>query len=48
MTFSSRDKFYIGAGRWTNCSDGCCGFEQNVIHEILKDEVNEQCQFIIL
>jgi hypothetical protein len=27
--------------------DGCCWFERNFIHEILKDEVNEQYQFII-
>ncbi|CAJ2631891.1 putative F-box/FBD/LRR-repeat protein At4g03220 [Trifolium pratense] len=48
MTFSSCDKFYIGVGGWTNDSDGCCGFEHNIIHEMLKDEVNEQCQLIIL
>jgi hypothetical protein len=48
MTFSSCDKFYIGADGWTNDSDGCRGFEHNVIHEMLKDEVNEQCQLIIL
>jgi hypothetical protein len=48
MTFSSCDKFYIGAGEWTNDFDGCCGFDRNVIHEMLKDEVNEQCQLIIL
>nr|ABD33037.2 Cyclin-like F-box [Medicago truncatula] len=60
MTFSSRDKAYIGAGRWTRdandrrkdtrfCGDGGCRwFEENVIHEMLKDEVNEQCQLIIL
>jgi len=47
MTFSSLHKFYIGAGRWTTDSDGCL-LEQNVIHEMLKNEVNEQCQLIIL
>jgi hypothetical protein len=47
ITFSSLDKFYIGAGRWTNSSDGCCWFERNLIHENLKDEVYEQCQLII-
>ncbi|KAK2417616.1 hypothetical protein QL285_039896 [Trifolium repens] len=47
ITFSSLDKFYIGAGRWTNGSDGCCWFERNLIHENLKDEVHEQCQLII-
>ena len=60
MTFNSRDKAYIGAGRWTRdandrrrftrfCGDdGCRWFGENVIHEMLKDEVNEQCQLIIL
>ncbi|WJX79883.1 hypothetical protein P8452_62958 [Trifolium repens] len=48
MTFSSCDKFYIGDGGWTNDSDGCRGFEHNIIHEMLKDEVNEQCPLIIL
>ena len=65
MTFSSRDKAYMEAGRWikdTNYRDryyidarrwinlcgGGCWFGQNVIHEMLKDEVNEQCHLIIL
>jgi len=65
MTFSSRDKAYIGAGTWTrdtsdhdkcyisrhrwiNFCGGGCWFGENVFHEMLKDEVNEQCQLIIL
>jgi hypothetical protein len=28
ITFTPRDKFYIGAGEWTESSDGCW-FEQN-------------------
>ncbi|XP_058748602.1 F-box/LRR-repeat protein 13-like [Vicia villosa] len=48
ISFSSRHNYYIGAGRWTMDSDGCCWFEQNFIHEHLKEEVNEQCQLIIL
>jgi len=47
ITFSSRDKFYTGDGGWTNDSDGCCWFEGNLIHKMLKDEVHEQCQLII-
>ncbi|KAK2363714.1 putative F-box/LRR-repeat protein [Trifolium repens] len=47
ITFGSHDKFYIGAGRWTNCSDGCCWYERNLIHENLKNEVHEQCELII-
>jgi hypothetical protein len=57
---SRDDKADIGAGRWTRdandrrkdnffCgNDGCRWFGENVIHEMLKDEVNEQCQLIIL
>lgn len=65
MIFSSRDKFYMGAGRWTSDSKPCdkfytsatewvngcgggCWFGENVIQEMLKDEVKEQCQLIIL
>lgn len=48
ITFSSRDLFYIGAGRWTKGSAGCVCFERNLIHEMLKDEVKEQCQLKIL
>lgn len=29
ITFSSHDKFYIGAGSWTKGSDGCCWFDRN-------------------
>ncbi|AES81191.1 transmembrane protein, putative [Medicago truncatula] len=50
MIFSSRDKAYIGAGRWTRDANdrrrrtifcgvgGCRWFGENVIHEMLKDE----------
>nr|ABD33035.1 hypothetical protein MtrDRAFT_AC150889g14v2 [Medicago truncatula] len=50
MIFSSRDKAYIGAGRWTRdpndrrrrtifCGGGGCRwFGENVIHEMLIDE----------
>jgi hypothetical protein len=52
VIFTSCDKFYIGAGRWTddstNDSDSCCWFGHNVIREMLNDKVNEQCQLIIL
>ncbi|XP_058742291.1 uncharacterized protein LOC131614753 [Vicia villosa] len=49
ITFSSRHNSYIGAGAWTNKgSNGCCWFERNLIHKHLKDEVNEQCQLVIL
>ncbi|CAI8616455.1 unnamed protein product [Vicia faba] len=48
ITFSSRHDSYIGAERWTEGFDRCCWFDQNLIHELLKDEVNEQCQLIIL
>ncbi|AES95313.1 hypothetical protein MTR_5g024120 [Medicago truncatula] len=56
----SRDKAYIGVGRWTRDANdrrrrtifcgggGCRWFGENVIHEMFKDEVNEQCQLIIL
>jgi hypothetical protein len=49
ITFGSHDKFYIGAGRWSNgsASYGCCWFERNFIHEKLKDEVHEPCRLII-
>nr|ABD32495.1 Cyclin-like F-box [Medicago truncatula] len=47
ITFSSCDKFYIGAERWTKTSKYCC-YDGNLIHEVLKDEVDEQCQLIIL
>jgi len=47
MTFSSRNKFYTGSGRWTNDSDSCCWFERNLIHKMLKDEVPDQCELII-
>ncbi|KAK2417614.1 hypothetical protein QL285_039895 [Trifolium repens] len=47
ITFGSDDKFYVGAGRWTNGSNGCCWFERNLIHEKLKDEVHEPCRLII-
>ncbi|CAK8543514.1 unnamed protein product [Lathyrus sativus] len=49
ITFSSRQNYYIGAGTWTKASDdGCCWFDRNLIHESLKDEVNEQCRLVIL
>ncbi|CAK8543527.1 unnamed protein product [Lathyrus sativus] len=48
ITFSSRHNYYIGAGSWTKLSGGCRSFDRNLIHEHLKDEVNEQCQLIIL
>ncbi|XP_058740243.1 uncharacterized protein LOC131612465 [Vicia villosa] len=48
ITFSSRRSFYIGAGRWSKGFDNCGWFERNLIHEHLQDEVNEQCQLIIL
>ena len=48
ITLSSCHNYYIGAGRWNMDSHGCCWFERNVIHEHLKDEVNEHCQLIIL
>ncbi|WJX84272.1 hypothetical protein P8452_66864 [Trifolium repens] len=45
ITFSSLDKFYMGAGRWTEEYDTCClGFKRTFVHEMLKDEVNEQRQ----
>ncbi|XP_039682502.1 uncharacterized protein [Medicago truncatula] len=51
MTFHSSDRVYLGGGRWTtyfNACGGDCWLGKNVIHEMLKDEVNEQCQLIIL
>ncbi|XP_058755347.1 uncharacterized protein LOC131628533 [Vicia villosa] len=48
ITFSSRDDFYIGAGRWTEGFNRCCWYDRNLIHEMLKDEVNEECELIIL
>jgi hypothetical protein len=48
ITFSSRDRLYAGVGRWTKSSDGSCWFKENLIHEMIKDEVNEHCQLIIL
>ncbi|RHN48102.1 putative F-box domain, FBD domain, leucine-rich repeat domain, L domain-containing protein [Medicago truncatula] len=49
ITFSSLDKFYMGAGRWTKGSNVCCwGFKRNFIHEMLKDDVNEHCQLTIV
>ncbi|CAI8614245.1 unnamed protein product [Vicia faba] len=48
ITLSSRHNYYTGAGTRSKGSDGCCWFERNLIHEHLKDEVNEQCQLIIL
>jgi len=47
IAFSSHYKFYTGAGRWTNSSGGCCWFERNLIHKMLKDEVLDHCQLII-
>ncbi|KEH44504.1 hypothetical protein MTR_1g115530 [Medicago truncatula] len=47
ITFSSCDKFYIGAKRLTKTSKYCC-YDRNLIHEVLKDEVDEQSQLIIL
>jgi len=51
MTFRSKNKVYLGGGRWTtffNVCGGDCWLGKNVIYEMLKDEVNEQCQLIIL
>ncbi|CAK8543356.1 unnamed protein product [Lathyrus sativus] len=47
ITFSSLDKFYIGAGRWNKGSDSYW-FDRNFIYESLKKEVKEQCELIIL
>ncbi|KEH16461.1 hypothetical protein MTR_0176s0050 [Medicago truncatula] len=50
MTFRSSDRVYLGGGRWTtffNACGGHCWSGKNV-YEMLKDEVNEQCQLIIL
>jgi len=51
MTLCYSDRVYLGGGRWTtyfNACSGDCWLGKNVIHEMLKDEVNEQCQLIIL
>ncbi|AES81031.2 putative F-box domain, leucine-rich repeat domain, L domain-containing protein [Medicago truncatula] len=51
MIFRSSHKVYLGGGRWTtyfNACGGHCWLGNNVIYEMLKDEVNEQCQLIIL
>ncbi|GAU23393.1 hypothetical protein TSUD_334410 [Trifolium subterraneum] len=45
ITFSSLDKIYLGAGRWTKESDTCCsGFERTLVHRMLRDDVNEHFQ----
>jgi hypothetical protein len=51
MIFRSSHKVYLGGGRWTtyfNACGGDCWLGNNIIYEMLKDEVNEQCQLIIL
>jgi len=49
ITFSSLDKFYMGAGRWNKGSNVCCwGFKRGFIHEMLKDDLNEHCQLTIV
>jgi hypothetical protein len=45
--FNDRDNCYVGDGRWINACGGDCWLGKNVIHEMLKDEVNEQCQLRI-
>lgn len=48
ITFSPRGRFYIGAEKWSHsfeCSN-CMGC--NLVREMLKDEVNEQCRLVIL
>ncbi|WJX83859.1 hypothetical protein P8452_66486 [Trifolium repens] len=47
ITFDSVDKFYIGAGRWSQGSNDHF-FNRNFIHKRLKDEVKGQCQLKIL
>jgi hypothetical protein len=42
MTFTRENRGVCGG--WSHCR----GFEQNVICKMLKKEVNEQCQLIIL
>ncbi|KEH23819.1 putative F-box domain, leucine-rich repeat domain, L domain-containing protein [Medicago truncatula] len=48
ITFSPGEKFYRGAGRWTEDSDNCCWLYEGIIHDMLQDEVNEQCQLVVL
>jgi len=48
ITFRSHDKEYIGAGSWNEDSNSCCCFDKSLIHEMLNDEVNGQCQLIIM
>lgn len=48
VTFSPGEKFYRGAGRWTEDSDNCCWLYEGIIHDMLQDEVNEQCQLVVL
>ncbi|XP_004487775.1 uncharacterized protein [Cicer arietinum] len=49
MTFRSRDTFYIGGETWNKGSQRSCWPKcRNIIHHMLKDDVNEQCQLIIL
>ncbi|XP_058740382.1 F-box/FBD/LRR-repeat protein At1g78750-like [Vicia villosa] len=48
VTFSSMDKFYVGAETWTKSSDSFCEFDGNYIYESLKDEIKGQCELIIL
>jgi hypothetical protein len=47
ITFTSRNRFYIGAGGWTEGCDSCW-FDKNLIHKMLQDDVNEQCRLVIL
>ena len=51
ITFGSCDKFYKGAEKWTKDSHSCW-FDRNLIHEMLKDDINDGCQlkifFVIL
>jgi len=42
ITFTSCEKFFRGAGRWIEGTDGCCWFDRGLIHEMLQDEVNER------
>jgi len=48
ITFSSRYKFYLGGEKWTTGCESCCWPEHNLIYEMLKDELNEECRLIIL
>jgi len=43
-----RERFYISVTKWVNGCGGRCWLGENVIHEMLKDEVKQQCQLIIL